>query len=302
MLKPRYTIRLMTRQDLDLAIDWAAAEGWNPGLQDADCFYAADADGFLMGWLAGQPIAAISVVKYGDRFGFLGFYIVRPEFRGQGYGWQLWQAGLATLAGRNIGLDGVVAQQENYVRSGFTLAHRNIRYSGRRLDSLSLDLLSLGSDAATDHSVVSLASEPSSMPPSILIEQVIAYDQAFFPALRAAFMRCWLTRSQRYAVGILHDSQIAGYGVIRPCREGYKVGPLLADTPQFAAAIFRVLQAHLPIGSEFYLDVPAVNAEAIALAESYAMTPVFETARMYTQSAPKLPLERTFGITTFELG
>ncbi len=284
----------MTRQDLDLAIDWAAAEGWNPGLQDADCFYAADADGFLMGWLADQPIAAISAIKYGDRFGFLGFYLVRPEFRGQGYGWQIWQAGLATLAGRNIGLDGVVAQQNNYLRSGFTLAHRNIRYSGKRLDLTPSDWPVLDSEAATAYPIVSLDSVP--------VAQVITYDRAFFPAPRAAFIRCWLSRSQSYAIGILRDSQIAGYGVIRPCREGYKIGPLLADTPPFAAAIFQALQAHLPIGSTFYLDVPAVNAEAIALAERYAMTPVFETARMYTQSAPQLPLARTFGITTFELG
>ncbi len=289
MRSPRYTIQPMTRQDLDLAIDWAAAEGWNPGLQDADCFYAADANGFLMGWLANQPVAAISVVKYGDRFGFLGFYIVRPEFRGQGYGWRLWQAGLATLAGRNIGLDGVVEQQENYGRSGFTLAHRNLRYSGRRLELPSFD-----SSAAKADRIISLASVP--------IEQVIAYDQAFFPGPRDAFIRCWLTRPQIYAVGILHNSQIAGYGVIRPCRKGYKVGPLFADTPQFAAAIFQALQAHLPINSEFYIDMPVVNVDAIALAESYAMTPVFETARMYTQSAPQLPIERTFGITTFELG
>ena len=35
------TISTATRQDLDRIIDWAAAEGWNPGLHDADSFYAA---------------------------------------------------------------------------------------------------------------------------------------------------------------------------------------------------------------------------------------------------------------------
>jgi hypothetical protein len=35
---------------------------------------------------------------------------------------------------------------------------------------------------------------------------------------------------------------------------------------------------------------------------AYAMSPVFETARMYKGAAPKLPLERIFGITSFELG
>ena len=26
----------MTRQEVDIAIDWAAAEGWNPGMYDID--------------------------------------------------------------------------------------------------------------------------------------------------------------------------------------------------------------------------------------------------------------------------
>jgi hypothetical protein len=32
------------------------------------------------------------------------------------------------------------------------------------------------------------------------------------------------------------------------------------------------------------------------------MTPVFETARMYTRQSPELPLNRLFGVTSFELG
>lgn len=40
MMKANYSIRSMTRPELDLCIQWAAAEGWNPGLHDADAFYA----------------------------------------------------------------------------------------------------------------------------------------------------------------------------------------------------------------------------------------------------------------------
>ena len=39
-----------------LAIDLAAAEGWNPGLNDAECFFAADVNGFLIGELAGKMV------------------------------------------------------------------------------------------------------------------------------------------------------------------------------------------------------------------------------------------------------
>ena len=117
--KDEYVIRILDEKEVQLAVDWAAVEGWNPGLNDAAIFYRADPQGFLGGFLAGEPAATISAVRYGDSFGFIGFYIVKPELRGRGYGLRLWEAAMNRLAGRNIGLDGVVAQQENYKKSGF---------------------------------------------------------------------------------------------------------------------------------------------------------------------------------------
>jgi hypothetical protein len=32
------------------------------------------------------------------------------------------------------------------------------------------------------------------------------------------------------------------------------------------------------------------------------MLPVFSTVRMYSKTAPELPLNKIFGVTTFELG
>ena len=122
-----YKITTMTRQQVDMAIEWAAAEGWNPGLYDAECFFHADPGGFLVEMLGDTPVSVISVVRYGSSFGFLGFYIVRPEYRGQGFGIWIWNAGRERLMGRNIDLDGVVDQQDNYKRSGFNYAYRNIR-------------------------------------------------------------------------------------------------------------------------------------------------------------------------------
>ena len=66
-------IRPMTRADLATAVGWAAAEGWNPGLADAGPFGAEDPQGFLMGWLGDQPVASITVIRYGTGFGPLRF-------------------------------------------------------------------------------------------------------------------------------------------------------------------------------------------------------------------------------------
>ena len=73
-------------------------------------------------------------MRHGDGLGFIGFYIVVPERRGEGHGIALWRAGMERLAGRVIGLDGVVAQQGNYARSGFALAWNNARYGAAEVD------------------------------------------------------------------------------------------------------------------------------------------------------------------------
>ncbi|MBU4486369.1 MAG: GNAT family N-acetyltransferase [Candidatus Delongbacteria bacterium] len=283
MQKSGYTIKVMTRQEMDIAINWAAVEGWNPGLYDANCFHLTDPNGFFIGFLGDEPIATISVVKYGSSFGFLGFYIVKPEYRGRGYGIQIWNAGLAYLPDYTIGLDGVVAQQDNYRKSGFKLAYRNIRYQG-----------SGGGVFPTDSMIVRLSTIP--------FDKICEYDKPFFPDYRRQFLKCWIDQPQSTALGILQNSVLAGYGVLRKCRSGYKIGPLFADSPDLAERLFISLKAHAPADTPIFLDTPAVNSRAIDLAERHNMTVSFETARMYRGEKPDLPIDRIFGVTTFELG
>ncbi|KLK92202.1 GCN5 family acetyltransferase [Microvirga vignae] len=276
------SICIMTRDDLDRAIDWASAEGWNPGLKDADCFMTVDRTGFLVGCLGDEPIASISVVRYSGAFGFLGFYIVRPDQRGCGFGYRLWQAGMDYLEDRTIGLDGVVAQQENYARSGFVLAHRNVRYGG-----------SPQIDTPSDTRLRQVTPE--------IIDAVLAYDRPFFAAPREAFLRCWLQPDTRTAMALVEDGNVRGYGVMRACRSGYKIGPLFADGEREADLLFQALASQAK-GASVFLDLPEPNQAAIRLAAQYNLSPVFETARMYRGEKPDLPLSRTYGITTFELG
>lgn len=93
----QYAIRRMDKEDVGLAMEWAAQEGWNPGLTDGDCFYVTDPEGFFIGELSGVPVGCISAVAYDDTFGFIGLYIVRPEYRGKGYGIRLWNAAMEYL-------------------------------------------------------------------------------------------------------------------------------------------------------------------------------------------------------------
>ena len=279
-----FEVLSMSATDLARALDWAAAEGWNPGLDDARAFQIADPPGFLVGLLDGVPVGSVSVVRYGADFGFLGFYITTPEARGKGYGIRIWDAGMARLAGRNVGLDGVPAQQDNYRKSGFRLAWRNIRYQGpaaaRGLPPPGIVLV----DAKT-----------------LPFEATAAYDRRFFPAPRDAFLANWIGAPGHTALAALRDGAIQGLGVIRPCRAGFKIGPLYAVDAAVAAALVGGLCERAGPGV-VALDVPETNVRAVHLAESLGLVPAFETARMYTGADPEIDAAGLFGVTTFELG
>ena len=274
-------IRVMRPEEIALASDWAATEGWNPGLADAACFATVDPGGFLIGELDGAPAATISCVNYDERFAFLGFYIVRDDLRGRGYGLRIWNAAIAHARPRTIGLDGVVAQQGNYRKSGFQLAYANIRYGGR-----------VAPAAAAPAGIVPLADVP--------FATVAADDATVFPAPRASFLRAWISARGHVGRALVRDGRLAAWGVIRPCRTGHKIGPLVADDRAAAEAVFAALVAAGP--GEVFLDVPSVNRDAAALAHDHGLAPVFETARMYTGAIRPVRLERVFGVTTFELG
>lgn len=283
MMSEKLDVRLMEPEDLARALEWAAREGWNPGLDDEKAFYTADASGFYMGWLGERPVSSISVVKYGTGFAFLGLYIVEPEFRGQGLGMATWNAGLGSAFGRTIGLDGVVDQQDNYRKSGFVLAHNNIRYGGR-----------VAAQKKNDAAVRPVSGK--------LAKAIADYDSGFFPEERGAFLDYWTSRTASHSALAYSDGDtIGGYGVIRACRQGHKIGPLFAETPEIAETLLGNLIVEAG-ASEIFLDVPEPNTQAVALAKSLGLSPVFETARMYRGTDPDLPLTRMFGITTLELG
>lgn len=275
-----YVVRPMERAEVDWAVEMAAREGWNPGLHDAEAFYAADPDGFLVGTLNDEPIGCVSAVAYGDTFGFIGLYIVSPAHRGQGHGFRLWEAALERLKGRNIGLDGVVEQQANYRRCGFNLAYRNVRYRFDGPAEVPQDVIPVDSDWA---------------------EALAAYDKRLFPAPRVEFLRAWLACPEAFSFAVVVDDRLLGWGTIRPCREGYKIGPLFAEDAVVADRLFQALASTRLLGN-VYLDVPEPNTAAVALAERHHMTRVFETARMYTGPEPEVDLHRIFGVTSFELG
>ncbi|MGP4000642.1 GNAT family N-acetyltransferase [Streptomyces sp. 8N706] len=263
--------------------EWADDEQWNPGESDILPFCAADPQGFFLGKLNGEPVASISAVRYGADFGFLGFYITRPSVRGQGYGIQLWRAAMEHLDGRNVGLDGVVEQQENYRKSGFRRAWNHVRFQG----------VPTGDKASGDITLVDGRSIPFS--------QLAAYDRRFFPADRGAFLSLWVSLPAHRSLAAVRDGELQGLAVLRPAKTGSRIGPLYAASEDVALALVNGLSATTP-GFPIVIDVPDVNSASVKLMERLGLEPTFECARMYTGPDPDVDMAGIFAATTIELG
>jgi GNAT superfamily N-acetyltransferase len=284
-------IRQMARPEVDQLVEWADREGWNPGLHDAASFWATDPDAFIAADLGDTWIGGGAITAYGDEFGFMGFFIVRPEFRGRGFGDRLWHVRRDRLIARlrpgaTIGMDGVFAMQPYYAKGGFVFSHRDLRFRAE---------LPAGADppALGDHRIITLDQIP--------FDDVLDYDRTCFPATRSTFLRAWIAQPDSLALGCVREGVLRGYGVIRRCRSGSKIGPLFADESQIAHALLGRL-ASFAEGDPVFLDVPENNPAALALAHSHAMVEVFGCARMYLGPRPRLEDQRIFGVTTFELG
>ena len=279
-------VRSMTRTELDILIAWADSEGWNPGRYDADIFWDTDPDGFITAELNGEMIGGGSIVSYNGNFGFMGFFIIKPEYRGHGLGTKLWFARREKLQSRlnnsaGIGMDGVFEMQPFYSKGGFKFAHREIRFEGT------------GRACPLPASVTSLSTVPFNL--------ILDYDAAHFPASRANFLKAWIAQPDSRALGVMEAEQLRGYGVIRRCENGFKIGPLFADNANIALALFNGLSDHAA-GEAVFIDVPEINKSAMKIVKNKGMKEVFGCARMYFANKPKLPDAQIYGITSFELG
>lgn len=271
-------IRTLSLVEVETLVGWAAVEGWNPGLDDAAAFRAADRDGFLGAFVGDDMVAGVAAVAYGADFGFIGLYICRPDQRGKGYGKAVWDAGMARLHGRTIGLDGVPAQQANYRSMGFESAYRTVRFSGRAAGQIGPDIGQVTSKT---------------------IAGIHAFDRACFPAAREAFMAVWL-RPPRIARAFVSKGIVNGFGAARASHDGYKIGPLFARDKDSAAALLVSLA--MECGGPVHIDVPESQIAFIRQLEGFGFAQGFETTRMYRGEVPSSQHSSVFGITSLELG
>jgi hypothetical protein len=280
-----FTITPMRENETKTLADWAAAEGWNPGLADLQIAWQLDPQAFVALREGDRLAGGGSIYSYDGRFGFMGLFIMRADLRRQGLGAPLWKWRRDTLLrrlrqGAAIGMDGVFEMVPFYEKGGFKPVYRDLRYQGI---------------ATGQRSGRAIALSPSDF------EDIETYDRAFFPVPRAAFLKGWLSQDGAHIAGIREGGKIAAYGVARPCRVGFKIGPLFADRADLAADVLGDLLARIP-GNQVQIDVPEPNGAGLALVKALGFSMTFGCVRLYHGPDPGLPVDRIFGVTSLEFG
>ncbi len=284
-MKHRLEIITLNQEETRIMFDWARQEGWNPGLQDASTLYkAAHGHGALLGIKQDNKLVGVSAVfNHSHLFAYFGLYIVHPDFREQGLGFEMTRHRLHLAGQRNIALDGVIDECPTYRRTGFRMAHKTPRFCFQTLQAHPGGNLTALKDIT-------------------LIELLDYEQQGLFPCRRKAYLKAWLTQKDAIGYCSMDDNTVQGYGVMRPCIEGYKIGPLFADTPDIARDILQALLAETR-GASAYCDIPEPNEKGLQLFESLGGQKTdFETIRMYNGYEPDLDYSRIFGQTSLEAG
>jgi len=273
-------------EGLKTLVKWAEDEGWNPGPHDAEVFWETDPDGHYGYYFEGDLIAGGSIISYNKEFGFMGLFIVKPEYRSHGIGRKLWYQRRDTLLSRlnkgaSIGMDGVVAMQPFYQEGGFEIAFRDNRYEKK------------GIPLKLDKNISAIEEDD--------ISPILKYDKHCFGYLRPQFMIPWLKLPDNKTFKYVKNEQIKGFAIIRKAKIGYKICPLFADNVNIAEELYKACLNSV-VGEPLYMDVPTINQGALNIIKKYDAKYVFECARMYYGKSPDIKIDKVYGVTTFELG
>ena len=222
------------------AQDWALSAVLEP--PDARCLVVVDEGDRIVGVGSGIAYGAL---------GFVGNMIVDDNHRRKGIGSAILTSVIDFLAGRGAHRLELYATPQGrplYAAHGFEPIGPSTMVRVSRGIAVAADGIELADGG-----------------PAVL-DELVAYDAPRFGGNRRALLGPMLEDAERPLIVARSDRQVVGYGWVRP--DGERVGPLLADTPEIAAALVSEAFGRLPSTEGLSLNLPPDNREgAVRLAE-----------------------------------
>ena len=213
-------IHTLEERDIDRAMHLSTQAQWNHAAADWRRLVRLWPGQVLVGEIDGRIVASGSLATYPSSHGLLGWIgliLVDPDFRRRGLGMQIVRAVL-DLAQRLdvdvLGLDASDQGQPIYERLGFECRSGINRWSGR---------------ARIRNASPPLAEEDW--------RSLLDLDRLACGAKRAALLHNLTGGGASVVRRTARDGQLTGFGLLRPGRRAWHVGPLVAEDPATAAEI-----------------------------------------------------------------
>ena len=263
MLPDSVAVRGMLPGDIAAGHRLSSQNDWNQTLADWRRLLRWEPEGCFALDVEGQVVGTVTTTCYGTELAWIGMLLVDVAYRRQGFGRRLLLHALGWLERRNIHsvmLDATPLGLPLYESLGFRRRSGLERWQGvaNSLAAISTSVLPLG--------------------PRDLAESDLLLDRSAFGLDRGGLLRDLLAAPQARGFYVGSGTNINGFGLLRPGEARWHIGPLVADTPERAAAL---LQAALTVlrGQPVQIDVPDTPA-AQQLARQTGLTPVRPFARM----------------------
>ncbi|OTA21908.1 acetyltransferase [Xenorhabdus beddingii] len=256
-------------------VEMARQEKWNPGFGDEYLFFNIDNKGFFISYLQGQPIASMAVVNFNENYASIGYYIVKPEFRGKGIGLALWKFAIKHAGERIIALDAVPEQEKNYSKWGFKTHYHTLRIQGR----------------ASSNSINKVNTPNINIVDQSSIQSVIEFDTSIIGYPRDRLLTSWFFGNNRKGFIFSENQNIKGLIGLRQSNDGYRIGPFYAKDKEHIKALFLTAIREIPEDALVTLDVPEYAQTTINLLDSFGFQTLFHTCKMY-RGTPRIDYEQ----------
>ncbi|MDO8539084.1 MAG: GNAT family N-acetyltransferase [Opitutaceae bacterium] len=246
-------LRQLTSGDVPFATELNAIVGWNQTDKDWRGYLEFEPEGCFVAELGGRPVGTATTISYGDRVGWIGMVLVRPEGRRSGIGTRLLRHAIDYLQRRGtvcIKLDATPMGKKVYVPLGFADEYEVTRYEGTALADVAKPDPALQPFGPAD------------------VTAVAAFDRTAFGASREAVLQSMIRRNPEFCHVAREGSKIRGYVIAREGRQAVQLGPWLADDPATAEQLMRAV-FHRVGGRRIFVDVPNPNSAGCALVEKY---------------------------------
>lgn len=303
---PNSYIRTMTFDEVEWTRSgWAVDEDWSSTVGGLLPYYNQDPNGFYMlekkQGEDSEKIGSISVITYnGLELGFVGFYIIKPEYREKGFGRFLLESTLEHSANerscKTFGLDCLKKDEPLYEKFGFKT------YTTDHFWKLDLTKPCEKEKQPID--------QQSLEDTSTLSETLFSYDTKVFGCARPNYIKGLCMKPSTVTIVSETNNEIDGYGIMServPAKEepnkSYRIGPLYADTADSASKVLEALLQSVPkTPSTIFLESPETNKQAAELLTKFGFQKYLSMPKMYKGEPPKHDEDKIFSYSSVAFG